>query len=145
MEQENPERINKATLYRELCNESRRYRDYELNSSKWYSPILLLILGYILKDKMFIENQEHLQSSLTYNNWVILIVLIITFFIVIASIHGIQYAHGRLKETQNNIKKLAPELGEYNLSPKLLSPRHFIILVQLVLGIAIFFVMLFLK
>ncbi len=145
MEEESTERISKPVLYRELCNESRRYRDYELNSSKWYSPMLLAILGYILKDKMFVSNQLHLQCSLTYNFWFTVIILSITFLIVVASVHGVIFAHGRLKETQNKIKELAPELNEYNLSPKVISTRHFIISIPIILGVVIFFVMLFLN
>lgn len=142
MELESTERINKTAVYRELHNEMRRYRDYELNSSKWYSPMLLAILGYILKDKMFVTSQIGPQGSLTYNYWFMVIVLFITFFIVVASIHGVWYAHKRLVETRNIVERLAPEWKEFNLSKKIISPRHFIYFIQIILGISIFITIL---
>lgn len=46
----NAEILNES-IYSELCNELRRYRDYELTAATWYTAILLALLGFYASAK----------------------------------------------------------------------------------------------
>lgn len=143
MEQPYTEVISKEVVYREMYTEMRRYRDYELNSSKWYTPMLLAILGFVLKDKMFITVQSSFQSTQSFASEFVILIVLITILIVIASCNGVMVAHKRYKELRQYVNTLEPEWKKFK--PTKIAPytRIFIYTIQLILSAAIIAVVLF--
>ena len=135
--------ISKESVYREMYNEMRRYRDYELNSSKWYSTILIAILGFILKDKIFISKSLDYQTSSKYNLQFIILISIITILIVTASCHGVWVAHKRHDELRRYTNTLEPKWKKFQPSKIAPFTRIFIYVTQIIIGIAILVVVLF--
>ena len=90
------EKIPPEIVYQEMYQERRRYRDYELTASTWYTTILTAILGYV-----FSSQDNSLLAIGLVKTLVSLLVSIIGF----AGIFSVEYVHRRDEEVKNYIKE----------------------------------------
>ncbi len=79
-----------------MYQESRRYRDYELTASTWYTTILTAILGYIFSSQ---------NNSLLAIYLVKILVSALVVIIGSAGIFSVEYVHRRNEEINNYMKK----------------------------------------
>ena len=66
------------TVYSEASADVRQVRDYELNSAKWYTTILVALVGFLLATKFAPTEKTTELSNLLNNN--------LTFQLIIAFI-----------------------------------------------------------
>ncbi len=127
-------KINDETIYSERYNEMRRFRDYELTVSTWYSAILLAILGSIASEKF---NQKsllfiHLNSNLTYQVFIASAVVIIGLCFV----YSLCYVSFRYQELRTYMTEfIEPNELPYKFKPyeTYLKPRDAIFITYVIL------------
>jgi hypothetical protein len=135
MDSDGGTQVSREAVYAEVYNEMRRYRDYELNASTWYTVILLGILGIIVSARFGgqVGQPSQLASNLQDNLLVQSIVAIIDVIIGGASLYSIRYANLRYHQLRNYAtNNLEPDWHK-NAMPNVLgkirySPLHTIYL-----------------
>ncbi len=129
--------VSDDIAYQELYQEMRRYRDYELSVSTWYTAILLAILGAILTVKFGSTQGSNvlLEKSLARFVTIIVVTLIGSSGMWSVYFSNRRYRHLRdfMFDKKLNLepawkKKYEPE----SIYPK---PFHLILLSQLILVI----------
>ncbi|MFZ5923471.1 MAG: hypothetical protein ACOYY3_20695 [Chloroflexota bacterium] len=124
------ELVTPDVVYQEMHEEMRRYRDYEITSSNWYTAILLAIAGVVLASKDNIELP--LKLALTF----------LVPFLAISGIFTALYASSRYEHMRNWFdENLEPNWKTYKPLKKWLKPIHMIVAVQVVLGIFVIFML----
>lgn len=136
-----PEEVSSDIIYQELYQEMRRYRDYELSASMWYTTILLAVLGAILSAKY--GGNLGLEKFMDE-----CIVKFITAFIILiigsSGMWSVYFSHRRYNHLRSfvNDLKIEPDWRIYEPEPIFPEPRHLILITQLslvILSIAIVF------
>jgi hypothetical protein len=125
------------TVYSEMYTEMRRFRDYELRSSTWYTAILIAILGFIANSKYTAQTTPSglallLQGGIVARALVLLVVTALGFassfsvWYVSRRYHSLrQLVDAQLEPAWDHSNKRAPVLPERRLTP-----RHMIYMVQ---------------
>jgi hypothetical protein len=128
----NNNQIQVDTIYQEKYQEMRRYRDYELTSSTWYTAFLIAILGFLITiihgdNRQFIE----LRLILTTNLQVQILTALSITFLGFASLYSVRYVNLRYQELKHyifddpetkyfrpeSIKKFSPEDKKRKIKP----------------------------
>ncbi len=124
-------RISPETVYSELYNEMRRYRDSELNSSVWFTAIIVGGLSIIVTDKF---SPPGTNSIL--NDDFLLQVIIAFLFTAIGSfsLFSVRYASLRYDEIRDYLKRLEPK-WTFVPSNRTVRPRHLIYVVEALMTI----------
>jgi len=136
--------ISKNTIYSELCIEMRRHRDYQLEISKWYTTVLLAIIGAILTIK-FTYSESMLAKVISNIFWVKLTIIGVVMVIGFSGIYSILYSHWRYTGIKEYVYKyLEPEWrklskGEEDLNKimKIIKPHLCILFTLFLLTAAI--------
>ena len=132
---ENSDEVSKNTVYSELYAEMRRYRDYELVASPWYTMILLAILGAILTMK-FGATESKLYEFINRKE-IKFIVFVVVTFIGFSICYSLRYVSQRYHELREHADKLEPEWNKLKLKPMKFAPNILMLTIQGILTIAI--------
>jgi hypothetical protein len=129
------EKISNEAVYSELYNEMRRYRDYELSASTWYTAILIALLGFIVSVKYGSSDPVSTFSHIWYFQ---VLVLLISTILGVSSFYSIWYANKRYSEIRKIVDEhLEPKWVKEAFKPILLQkrvrPRRFIYIIQILL------------
>ncbi len=135
---ENSDEVSKNTVYSELYAEMRRYRDYELIVSPWYTMILLAILGAILTVKF--GTTESKLYELINRKEIKFIVFVVVTFIAFSICYSLWYVSQRYHELRKHADKLEPEWNKLKLKPMKFAPSLLMLTIQVILTIAIYLI-----
>lgn len=130
--------ITCKALFSEYYHELRRYRDYELKVSTWYSAILLGALGLIIHAKFMVSKDasdavRFIESEL-YNNFSLKLALAFVFNVIgSAALFSVRYAYLRHAEMRDYVNTHLEPAKHFTPSEMRCTPRHFIIFSQLVI------------
>ena len=116
---DNKRKISIDIIYQEYYQEMRRYRDYELISSTWYTAILIAITGFVI-DVLFGKGFPQIKLLLNSNLPVQIFTSLATTFIGCASIYSIRWANLRYEELKYfvfTVKKSYIQ-EDYQFTPK---------------------------
>lgn len=132
--------IKENLKYTEYYNEMRRFRDYELTASTWYSAILLAILGFIISEKF--NPKSSLAHLLSMNTSAEIFVAIVVTLIGSLGIYCICFVSYRYQELRTYVTEFMEPSDSF--VPKIIhfQPRHAIILTQVILILATNFLLL---
>jgi hypothetical protein len=119
------EKISPDIVYQEMYQEMRRYRDYELISSQWYTGFLVVILGALIAGKQF-------------NPIILISIKVISLILTFGWIFSVIYVKDRNKELRNWVTKwYEPTWKDFKPEEKDIKPWQLIIVSQSALCIAI--------
>jgi len=133
-------------IYQEAYEEGRRHRDHELNISIWYTSLLTAIAGAIFAAKYTAPACSSISHILSC--YIVQLVLtIISFFIAFSGIYSVLYSHQRYSQEREFLDKIEPSWESENFKNYkiILTPRHLIIITQVILFVLIFLVIWLLK
>lgn len=133
--------VSPDIVYQELYQEMRRFRDYELSSSTWYTVILLAILSAIISVKY--ASDSLLKVSLFGDCTIKIVVLLVIFLIGFSNIWSTYYVRRRYHHLRNYVDYLEPEWHNYQPEIIFPAPYHLIVLTQLILVLVSILMMLF--
>jgi uncharacterized membrane protein len=128
------------TIYQEMYQEMRRYRDYELTSSTWYTAFLIAILGFLITVMYGEENFDKLQKILISNLGLQVLIWMMVTTLGLASIYAVRYVNLRYEEIKyyifddpkttyfrpEGIKKFSPETRKFR-------PVHLIYIIHILI------------
>jgi uncharacterized membrane protein YidH (DUF202 family) len=136
--------VSADIVYQEMYEEMRRFRDYELASSNWYTAILLALAGVILTLKN--ANGDITISTLLSQSSLLKIGLSVLAIILVSSgIFTALYASSRYNHMRAWVdKNLEPKWKTYTPPVKQLKPIHAIVIVQIILAIIVIITLWFL-
>lgn len=128
------------TIYSEASADVRQIRDYELNSAKWYTTILIAAVGFILAVKFIPADKKTELSRLLNDNFLFqLTVASVISFIASSCSFSINYAHKLHRQIEKYIDdNLAPKEIQNKMeftTIKGTSPRLFQILTLVVIAV----------
>ena len=127
--------VDVNTVYSEMYTEMRRFRDYELRVSTWYTTILVAIVGFLAKQRFDEVIEAESMAPLSQKSvWESVLVLIIITALAFASCFSVWYASRRyftLRDWMN--ENLEPEWTKSLRGKATVGPRHVIYIVQLLL------------
>ena len=123
--------VSPDIVYQELYQEMRRFRDYELSSSTWYTVILLAILSAIISVKY--AGNLYLKDTIFGNCTVKVVVLLVIILIGFSSVWSAYYVQRRYHHLRNYTDYLEPEWHNYQPEIIFPAPYHLILLTQVVL------------
>lgn len=96
-------KVNTDTIYQEMYQEMRRYRDYELTSSTWYTAFLIAILGFLVTVVYGNNNFPQLRCLLTSNLYFQLFISGAITLLGCASVYSVRYVNLRYKEIKDYV------------------------------------------
>lgn len=144
MQTNSDSKVPHETVYSELYNEMRRYRDYELTAATWYTVILVALLGFIISAKYGADDSlaKFVQICAVQGSTVL-----ISTILGVSSCYSVWYADRRYRAIRKIVDehlepKWVQEAFKPILSQKAIRPRCFIYLVQLLLVVATWFAVL---
>jgi hypothetical protein len=105
--------ISIETKYKEMCEEMRRHRDYELAISNWATFILLGIVAGIITLKTNHATRNLLEKSLVIDiYWVKILLIFLIWIIIISASFSVYFSHKRYKHMRKwvdqNLEDLIP-------------------------------------
>jgi hypothetical protein len=130
-------KVHLDTVYQEAYEEGRRHRDHELNISIWYTTLLTAIAGAIFTARYTATVGSSIYNALSCS-FAQFLLTFISGFIAFSGIYSVLYSHQRYEQTRVFLDKLEPLVFENK--PISLTPRHLIIVTQLILFVLIFLV-----
>ena len=89
---ENKDRIPRKDIYSQLSDAALRHRNYETETARWYTTILIAILGFILSVK-FGAPQSGVAQLLSGNFLGQITFASVVFIIAFSSCYAIQFYH----------------------------------------------------
>lgn len=127
--------VSRDTVYSEHYNELRRYRDYELTASTWYTVILLGALGFIISAKFGGDiPPKPLGIALTNYFPIQFFVALVSTMIGGASLYSIRFANLRYQELRNYMAQhLEPSWWTFTRVRRKPTPLDTIYFTQLVI------------
>jgi hypothetical protein len=128
-------KVSSDVAYQEMYQEMRRYRDYELSASAWYTTILLAILGGILAAKY--EGSPDLVK-LTGECFARFAAVFVVLLIGASGMWSVYFSYRRYKHIRDYVfdKKLNLEPDwKKNYEPEniFIKPRYLILAILLIL------------
>jgi hypothetical protein len=120
--------LERETVYRELYEESRRFRDYQFEFAKWYVSVLLAFAGGYL--------------ALTTHGFVpgpcirIVLVLVVAA-ISVGSVVVINHTDFRFQELKTYTNSIQPDFMKFDSRPRDVKPNHIIVFIIFALLILI--------
>jgi hypothetical protein len=127
--------VSKGTVYSERYNEMRRYRDYELTASTWYSVILLGILGFLISAK-FGDNLASALFKFSPEDRILIQIFtaVAVTLIGACSLFSVRYVASRYDELREHVtRELEPPKWMFTPREFPIQPRHAIYAVQLLM------------
>jgi len=142
-----PDEVTKDTVYSELYQEMRRFRDYHLNVATWYTVILLALLGGIFTIKY---SSDFSNISRLFTNLLVKFLIIgFTILLGFSGIFSILFAsdrHDQIREYVNT--HLEPtwkpkfEPHKFKIFNLNFTPTGFMILTIIILMLSIIVIVL---
>ncbi len=131
--------VGREAVYAQIYDEMRRYRDYEFNSSSWYTALLLATIGFLIAVR-FGGTAPQLKVLLVTNGFLKLAVIVSAALIAAASCYLIYFSSRRyqyLREWVDN--NLEPDWKKKTFKPDrmLFGPRQIYYLTQWLLVLII--------
>jgi len=125
--------ITPDVVYQEMYEEMRRFRDYELNSSTWYTAILLALAGAIFASRFTPQSQvgSIIDTPIIKALLTLASVLLSACGIFSACFAASRYDH--VREWMNN--NFEPSWKKYRPQHRCLKPIHVIVLTQLAITV----------
>lgn len=121
-------------VYRELYNEMRRYRDYESQSSTWYTAILTAILGFLISQRFGRPDDLTIFGAAVAHNCLVKVTLLLgTGALGFISCRLVYYASHRYDEIRKYTEQLEPTWKTFVPPRRGLSPRHILYVTPAVL------------
>jgi membrane protein YqaA with SNARE-associated domain len=136
---------NPDTVYREFYNEMRRYRDYEFQSSTWYTAMLIAILGFLISVRFGKPADLTVFGAAVANNCLVKLALILgTGVLGGTSWFLVRYASHRYEELRKYANELEPEwkVETFVITSWRITPRHVLYVTQVMLVLITWFVIL---
>lgn len=96
-------KVSTDTIYQEMYQEMRRYRDYELTSSTWYTAFLIAILGFLAKVVYGNNDFAQLRCLLTSTWYFQLFISGAITLLGCASVYSVRYVNLRYKEIKDYV------------------------------------------
>jgi uncharacterized membrane protein len=127
--------VSKDTVYSELYAEMRRYRDYELIASPWYTTILLAILGAILSVKFGVNPSK--LSELINRIEIKLIIFAVVTFIGFSICYSLWYVSQRYHELRKYVDELEPKWKKLKSKSMKFAPNVLMLIIQATLTVII--------
>jgi hypothetical protein len=129
-------KLKPDTIYSERYNEMRRFRDYELTASTWYSAIFLAIFGLIVASK-FQQPHSFIACLLSSNHCAQLIVAAAVTLIGWFSIYSVCYVGYRYHVLRHYMdlimEPLSPIQPRFKPRKFCFQPRDAIFFTQLII------------
>jgi len=123
---------SKDAVYSEFYEEMRRFRDFELNVSTWYTNILLAILAGIIALKVGAGICPNTNPAVEF------VIIIVVILLGYSSYYSIKYANRRYRQLRKYVdENLEPDWKDFEPEKIKIVPRHFILLTQVLLLISI--------
>ena len=118
--------VTPDTVYSELCSENRRYRDYELTASTWYTVMLLGVLGFVVTVRFgdTSATPSQLTTALKTDRALQLIIAFVLTLVGGASVYSVRFANLRYLELREYIKGLQPKWHTFTPDDIALKPVH---------------------
>ena len=126
--------ISADTVYSELYEEGRYFRNHELTVSTWYSIILLAILATILAVKSSSSNSS-IHQILSNNLIIKICVAIVICVIGISGLLSIRYSKKRYGDIRNHLDSIEPSNKNFKKTDIKYTPRQLIFYSSLILTI----------
>lgn len=124
--------VTPDAVYTELYTEMRRFRDYEVNISTWYTTILAAVLGGLLL--ILTGNNKEIYSFFTEYIYLKCIIAFFTICITFCSIFSVRYVSARYKVLRDYVKNnLEPDDSLEIESKGSIKPVHGLIFTQILL------------
>lgn len=114
-------------VYAELYNEMRRYRDYEFQSSTWYTAILIAVLAFLISQRFAKPDDLTVFGAALASNWLVKGTLAVgTGTLGFVSCRLVYYAGCRYEHIRQYTNRLEPawKAKTFVPLPRGLSPRH---------------------
>jgi len=130
--------VSKDTVYSEMYIEMRRFRDYQIKASMWYTTILVSILGFIFTIKF--AHIQNISFQLFRANLIIkILILTVATVIGVAACLTILYTNGRYYSLRKYTDKyLEPKLKEsFVVKNKIPQPHKLMLTTILTLTVVI--------
>jgi uncharacterized membrane protein YidH (DUF202 family) len=129
--------VSADIVYQEMYEEMRRFRDYELTSSNWYTAILLALTGVILTIKNT-DGESSISVLLAQNSLLKFGLSFLALILVTSGIFTALYASSRYYSIREWVNEnLEPTWKNFNPPVKRIKPIHAIVFVQIVLAIIV--------
>jgi hypothetical protein len=116
-----------AAVYAELYNEMRRYRDYEFQSSTWYTAILIAVLAFLVSQRFEKPDDLTIFGAAVATNCLLRVALLVgTGALGFISCRLVYYASCRYDHLRRYTDKLEPTWKSQTFVPlsRGLSPRQ---------------------
>jgi hypothetical protein len=126
--------VSVDTVYSELYEEMRRFRDHELNASTWYMVILLAFISFLLSATFGSDKSDLSQIPIPVQ----ILIFIIIISIVFSGIYSICFSGSRYHELRDYTDTLEPKWKTFHPKKHCLDPRKLIFLVLCLIGFLIF-------
>lgn len=141
---ETEDRVSRDIIYSEMSEAELRHRNYETETARWYTTILVAILGFILSSK-FGEPTSGVAQLLSRNPLGCVTVAQVTFAIVVSTIAGLSCysikfyhlqhkAYERYVDTLLELEEVTKRTDILKTLPKL-KPRHLLMGTQTLLAL----------
>lgn len=129
--------VSRDTVYSELYNEMRRFRDYEFTSSTWYTALQIAILGFVLSVRFGYEDKpSRLAVLLTENCAAKVGVIVLTGLVCAAALYLVHYSVNRyfwLRSWVDENLEPAWKKAAFQKEVRCFGPRHILYATQLIL------------
>ncbi|CAG0996349.1 hypothetical protein METP3_02987 [Methanosarcinales archaeon] len=125
--------VSVDTVYSELYEEMRRFRDHELNSSTWYIVILLAFMSFLLSETFGPNKSDLSKIPIIFQIFIVILIISIVF----SGIYSIYYSGSRYRELRTYTQTLEPEWKTFQPKTHCFAPRNLIYLVLFLIGLLI--------
>lgn len=125
-----------GAIYGELYNEMRRYRDYEFQSSTWYTAMLIAVLAFLISQRFDKPNDLTVFGAALATNWLVKLALLTgTGALGFISCRLVYYASCRYDHIRRYTDRLEPTWKTQTFVPlqRGLSPRQILYATPVVL------------
>jgi len=137
----NDKKISYDIMYQEYMAEMRRFRDYELSSSTWYTAFIMAINGFFI-NIMYGNDFYNFKKIIESNTLIQICIATLIILFGFSGVFSVRWAKIRYEKLKNFVfnndvnKKYIPD--DYNFTPDSMTklrPVSFIYIVQIILTI----------
>ncbi len=138
------EKISLEAKYHEMYEEMRRHRDQEIIQANWCTIIQIAIISglFIVLNQ---TNQNGIELNIGCINFLLLkiFMVLIILLLTVSSIFMVSYSHDRYAQLREFVNSLEPKNFEFKPDKKIITPKFFIIIIQITFcGFSLFLISL---
>ena len=116
-------------VYAERYNESRRFRDYQLQFTKWTISIVLAIAG------AYIGLATHSDFNLGTCSRIELIAVVLS--LSVGTILVVLHADARFREIVTHMKRVKPQFDDFDPEDKCVRPHHVMTVLIVIIAVIV--------